>query len=99
MEKDSYSVPLKRDFRHQNDTEAEYYRDMVVANGDHIELLKHNVHELQGQLQAAYVRISQLNEALEIEVADHKATRSVIDKLVVIIDQLNEALEIKDTEE
>ncbi len=93
MEINQYSLLLEKDFKHQTDKEAEYYRDMVVANGDHIELLKHNVHELQGQLQAAYVRISQLNEALEVEVADHKATKSTIDKLIVIIDQLNEALD------
>ena len=37
----------------QTDKEAEFYRDIVVSQGDHIEILKNNVKELQGQLQGA----------------------------------------------
>ena len=44
----------------QTDKEAEYYRAMVVAQGEQIEILKNNVYELQGQLQGAYKRIGEL---------------------------------------
>ena len=45
----------------QTDKEAEYYRAMVVSQGDTIELLKHNIRELQEQLQNSYKRIEELN--------------------------------------
>ena len=44
----------------QTDTEAEYYRAMVVSQGETIELLKHNIKELQEQLQISYKRIAEL---------------------------------------
>jgi len=44
----------------QTDKEAEYYRAMVVAQGEQIELLQTNVKELQGQLQDAYKRLGEL---------------------------------------
>lgn len=56
----------------QTDKEAEYYRSMVVAQGDEIELLRNNVKELQGQLQGAYRRIGELREALDTEIEEHK---------------------------
>lgn len=56
----------------QTDKEAEYYRDMVVAQGDTIEILKSNVKELQGQLQLAYRRINELKEALDVEVQENR---------------------------
>ena len=56
----------------QTDKEAEYYRGMVVAQGDEIELLRKNVKELQGQLQGAYRRIGELREALDTEVEENK---------------------------
>ena len=68
--------------RHQNDKEAEYYRGMVVAQGDEIQILRDNVKELQGQLQGAYRRISELREALDYESGDHKTTRSILNKLI-----------------
>lgn len=66
----SFGIPLKP--VDQTDKEAEYYRDMVVKQGDTIELLKQNVHELQGQLQQAYRRIAELREALETEVEENR---------------------------
>ena len=56
----------------QTDKEAEYYRSMVVAQGDQIEILQNNVKELQGQLQNAYRRIGELKEALDVEVKENK---------------------------
>lgn len=56
----------------QTDKEAEMFRNIVVAQGDHIELLKNNVKELQGQLQGAYRRIGELREALEVEVQERQ---------------------------
>lgn len=44
----------------QTDKEAEYYRAMVVSQGETIELLKNNVRELQEQLQNSYKRIAEL---------------------------------------
>ena len=44
----------------QTDKEAEYYRAMVVSQGETIELLKHNIKELQEQLQNSYKRIAEL---------------------------------------
>lgn len=46
----------------QTDKEAEYYRNMVVAQGDEIEILRSNVKELQENLQKSYVRIAELRE-------------------------------------
>ena len=56
----------------QTDKEAEFYRNIVVAQGDEIEILRGNVKELQGQLQAAYRRIAELREALDTEIEEHK---------------------------
>lgn len=55
----------------QTDKEAEYYRGMVVAQGDEIEILRNNVKELQEQLQKSYRRIAELREALDVEIASH----------------------------
>ena len=57
----------EKTFKHQNDKEAEYYRDIVVSQGNEIEILRNNVKELQGQLQGSYRRINELLYALEIE--------------------------------
>ena len=67
----SFGVPLNKPVD-QTDKEAEYYRDMVVSQGEHIELLKQNVYELQEQLQQAYRRIAELREALETEVEENR---------------------------
>ena len=67
MEKKSFDISLTEKFKHQTDKEAEYYRDIVIAQGDYIELLKSNVKELQGQLQTSYRRINELREIVEIE--------------------------------
>lgn len=56
----------------QTDKEAEFYRDIVVSQGDHIEILKNNVKELQGQLQGAYRRIGELREALDVETQERR---------------------------
>ncbi len=56
----------------QTDKEAEFYRDIVVSQGDHIEILKNNVKELQGQLQGAYRRIHELREALDVETQERR---------------------------
>lgn len=72
----SFGIPLKP--VDQTDKEAEYYRDMVVKQGEHIELLKQNVHELQGQLQQAYRRIAELREALETEVEENRNEPEII---------------------
>ncbi len=69
MEKKSFDLSLTEDFKHQTDKEAEYYRNIVIAQADHIELLKHNVKELQCQLQISYRRIGELTEIVEIETA------------------------------
>jgi len=45
----------------QTDKEAEYYRAMVVSQGDTIELLKHNIREMQEQIYTLYKRIEELN--------------------------------------
>lgn len=68
MEERTLGMPV----RHQTDKEAEYYRGMVVAQGDEIAILRNNVKELQGQLQGAYRRIGELREALEVEVEDNR---------------------------
>ena len=56
----------------QTDKEAEFYRNIVVSQGDHIEILKNNVKELQGQLQGAYRRILELREALDVETQERR---------------------------
>lgn len=61
----------------QTDKEAEYYRRIVVAQGDEIELLRRNVRELQGCLQGAYRRIGELREALDTEVEENKKWREL----------------------
>ena len=63
---------MAQEVRHQTDKEAEYYRSMVVAQGDEIEILRNNVKELQGQLQGAYRRISELREALDVETQERR---------------------------
>jgi uncharacterized coiled-coil DUF342 family protein len=69
---------MAQEVRHQTDKEAEYYRSMVVAQGDEIEILRNNVKELQGQLQNAYRRISELREALETEVEENRNEPEII---------------------
>jgi uncharacterized coiled-coil DUF342 family protein len=64
--------------RHQTDKEAEYYRGMVVSQGNEIEILRNNVKELQGQLQGAYRRIGELREALDIEVKENRNEPEII---------------------
>lgn len=66
----------------QTDKEAEYYRGMVVAQGDEIEILRNNVKELQGQLQKSYRRIAELREALDVEAAEHSSTRSMFNGII-----------------
>ena len=56
----------------QTDKEAEFYRNIVVSQGDHIEILKNNVKELQGRLQGAYRRIHELREALDVETQERR---------------------------
>ena len=63
---------MEKNIIDQTDKEAEYYRSMVVAQGDQIEILQNNVKELQGQLQNAYRRIGELREALNVEVKENK---------------------------
>jgi len=72
----SFGIPLKP--VDQTDKEAEYYRDMVVKQGDTIEILKQNVHELQGQLQQAYRRIAELREALDVEIQENRNEEDLI---------------------
>lgn len=62
----------------QTDKEAEYYRSMVVSQSEHIELLKQNVNELQGQLQLSYRRIAELREALETEVEENRNEPEIV---------------------
>jgi len=62
----------------QTDKEAEMFRNIVVAQGDHIEILKENVRDLQGQLQNAYRRIGELREALETEIEENKNEPEII---------------------
>jgi len=63
---------MAQEVRHQTDKEAEYYRSMVVAQGDEIEILRNNVKELQGQLQGAYRHIGELREALDVETQERR---------------------------
>lgn len=67
----SFGVPLKKTID-QTDKEAEYYRRMVVSQGNEIELLKKNVYDLQEQLQLAYRRIKELREALDTEIQENR---------------------------
>lgn len=60
----------------QTDKEAEYYRNMVVAQGEEIEILRNNVKELQGNLQKSYKRIEELNQKvtnfrMQLNIQDH----------------------------
>ena len=69
----------------QTDKEAEMFRNIVVAQGDHIEILKENVRDLQGQLQNAYRRIGELREALETEVEENRNdSKNTIDRSIPI---------------
>lgn len=82
----SRSIPLTRGntrgmakkVRHQTDKEAEYYRGMVISQGDEIEILRNNVRDLQGQLQGAYRRIGELIEALDIEVKENRNVEDIL---------------------
>ena len=56
----------------QTDKEAEMFRNIVVAQGDQIEILRNNVKDLQGQLQGAYRRIAELREALDTEIEENR---------------------------
>lgn len=60
----------------QTDKEAEYYRDMVINQGNEIEILRNNVKELQGNLQKSYMRIDELieennNLKINLNIQDH----------------------------
>ena len=66
-----YGRSMQKKVIDQTDKEAEYYRSMVVAQGDEIEILRNNVKELQGQLQGAYRRIGELREALDTEIEEN----------------------------
>jgi len=69
----------------QTDKEAEMFRNIVVAQGDHIEILKNNVKDLQGQLQNAYRRIGELREALDTEVEENRNdSKNTIDRSIPI---------------
>ena len=69
----------------QTDKEAEMFRNIVVAQGDHIEILKENVRDLQSQLQNAYRRIGELREALETEVEENRNdSKNTIDRSIPI---------------
>ena len=46
-----------------DEMEAEKNRKMILAQADEIEILKHNVRDLQEQLTAAHVRIKELTNA------------------------------------
>ena len=63
--------------RHQTDKEAELYRDIVINQADHIELLKRNIREMQGQIQHGYKRIDQLIKEKNIleEEVEHLRNR------------------------
>ena len=55
----------------QTDKEAEYYRAMVVSQGETIELLKHNIREMQEQIYTLYKRIDELNNGnMERQTSD-----------------------------
>lgn len=69
----SFGIPLEESKAvDQTDKEAEYYRSMVVSQGEYIEHLKKNVYDLQGQLQQSYRRIAELREALDVETKENK---------------------------
>jgi uncharacterized coiled-coil DUF342 family protein len=60
----------------QTDKEAEYYRAMVVSQGNEIEMLRHNVKELQDNLQKSYIKIEELNQKvsnlkIQLNIQDH----------------------------
>ena len=60
----------------QTDKEAEYYRNMVVAQADELEILRNNVRELQENLQKSYKRIDELieqnnNLKINLNIQDH----------------------------
>ena len=46
----------------QTDKEAEYYRDMVVSQGGHIEALKNDLAELTDSYYKLVKRVKQLTE-------------------------------------
>ena len=56
----------------QTDKEAEMFRNIVVAQGHQIEILRNNVKDPQGQLQGAYRRIAELREALDTEIEENR---------------------------
>ena len=45
-----------------------------------IDILKMNVHELQGQLQNAYKKIGQLQELIEVERKSNEKTELIVDR-------------------
>lgn len=80
-----YGRSMQKKVIDQTDKEAEYYRSMVVAQGDEIEILRNNVKELQGQLQGAYRRIGELKEALDTEVEENRNdSKNTIDRSIPI---------------
>jgi len=48
-----------------DEMEAEKNRKMILAQADEIEILKHNVRDLQEQLTASHIRIKELNQEKE----------------------------------
>ena len=46
-----------------DEMEAEKNRKMILAQADEIEILKQNVRELQGQLNASHKRIAELTDS------------------------------------
>ena len=70
----------EKTFKHQNDKEAEYYRGIVVSQGNEIEILRNNVKELQGQLQGSYRRINELQELIEVERKSNEKTELIVDR-------------------
>lgn len=60
----------------QTDKEAEYYRAMVVSQGEEIEILRNNVKELQANLQKSYMRVMELrkerdNLKIQLNIQEH----------------------------
>ena len=45
-----------------DEMEAEKNRKMILAQADEIEILKRNVRDLQGQLNAAHISIAELKK-------------------------------------
>tara|TARA_A200000159_G_C7054057_1_gene227457 strand:+ start:177 stop:404 length:228 start_codon:yes stop_codon:yes gene_type:complete len=64
---------MTQEVRHQTDKEAEYYRDMVVSQGSHIENLKTDL----AQLTDAYYKLVKRVEELTQERDNLKANLNI----------------------